>query len=211
MKHVLNKKWLLAILLCVAVTTVFAAPSDGGAVVNPATYMKGVADNLLAALNQNKSQLSNTKVISNIIYQKVVPYFDVGAMSRLVLGRTFWTKATPEQQAEFQVQFTKMIVGPYAAALEKYDDDKINFYPLRDGYQQYRLLTMNSVVERRDGNKINVSYNLMREGNVWRIYDFNIEGISMVSSYRSQFSNVLYQAGVGALIDKLKAHNQAAS
>ena len=173
--------------------------------------MKGVADNLLAALSQNKSQLSNAKVMSNIIYQKVVPYFDVGAMSRLVLGRTFWTKATPEQQAEFQVQFTKMIVGTYAAALEKYNDDKINFYPLRESYQQSRLISISSVIERRDGNKINVSYNLMREGNVWCIYDFNIEGISMVSSYRSQFSNVLYQSGVGALIDKLKAHNQAAS
>lgn len=210
MKYFFNQKWVLFIAAFFAVNVAIAAPSNG-AVVNPVTYMKGVADNLLVSLNQNKSKLSNPKIVSAIIYEKVVPYFDVGAMSRLVLGRAFWNKATPAQQIEFQQQFTKMIVGTYAAAIEKYDDDKINFYPLRDGFDKYRLISVSSVVERRNGNKIHVSYNLIRSGNVWRVYDFNIEGISMVSSYRSQFSSVLYQAGVAALIDKLKAHNQAAS
>ena len=210
MKYISNQKWVLFVMAFFAVNVALAAPASGS-VANPVTYMKSVADNLLVSLQQNKANLGNKKLVAHIIYEKIVPYFDVGAMSRLVLGRAFWTKATPAQQVEFQQQFTKMIVGTYAAAIEKYDDDKINFYPLRGGFDTYRLISVSSVVERRNGNKINVSYNLMREGNVWRIYDFNIEGISMVSSYRSQFNNVLYQAGVGALIDQLKAHNQAAS
>lgn len=207
MRSFLSQKWIFFAIACLAFNVAMAAPS-AGAVANPVIYMKSVADNLLVSLDQNKDKLSNEQVVSGIIYAKVVPYFDIGAMSRLVLGRDFWNKATPAQQVEFQQQFTKMIVNTYAAAIEKYDHDKISFYPLRDGFEKYRLISVSSVVERRNGNKINVSYNLIRSGNVWRVYDFNIEGISMVSSYRSQFSNVLYQAGVAALIEKLKSHNQ---
>lgn len=174
---------------------------------HPVDYMKGVADTLLSELDRHQKQLNDHKLVARIIYEKVVPHFDLKTMARSVLGRRYWSKATPEQQREFMREFTDMIVNTYAAAVEQYDGDKIRFYPLRSDFSKYRLLSIHSVVIRPNGNKISVRYKLVRHKHHWRVYDFSIESISMVSSYRSQFNNVLHKHGVAGLIERLKAHN----
>ena len=69
-------------------------------------------------------------------------------------------------------------------------------------------LVVKSLILRRNGQKISVVYNLERQGDSWLIYDFSIENVSMVQSYRSQFANVLEQGGVKLLIQRLQAHNK---
>lgn len=207
MKQTIFKRFLglmLALCLCVSTASVYA--EDGAQ--NPLTYMKHVSTSLLAALDAHKAQLDNHRVVSKIIYEKVVPHFDLGTMARSVLGRRFWSEATPEQRKEFIHEFTDMIVNTYASAVEQYDGDTIKFHPLRTDYHKYRLISLSSHVIRPNGNKILLKYKLIRRGKQWRVYDFSIESISMVSSYRSQFSGVLHKSGVAGLIARLKAHNR---
>ncbi len=175
---------------------------------NPVNYMKAVADTLLSELDRHQKSLGNHKLVARIIYENVVPHFDLKTMARSVLGRHYWSKATKEQRREFMHEFTDMIVNTYAAAVEQYDGDKIRFYPLRSDFNKYRLLSIHSVVIRPNGNKISVRYKLVRRKHHWRVYDFSIESISMVSSYRSQFNGVLHKSGVAGLIKRLREHNQ---
>ena len=213
---------LLAALFSCFTVSVYAAPAQSSEsatqvvskqkakpqVGNPVVFMKSVADQLLLDLDRHKGQLHNQKVVSRIIYQKVVPYFDVRTMARSVLGRRFWAKATQAQRKEFIKAFTAMIVHTYASAVEQYDDDIIKFQPLRTNYKNYRLISVSSLVIRKNGTKVLVKYKLIRSNGSWRVYDFSIESISMVSSYRSQFSGVLHKSGVAGLIVRLKSHNR---
>lgn len=202
----IKRFWLaiIAFCLCVSMGTVYA---DDNA-QNPLSYMKHVSESLLQSLDQNKARLDNHQVVSRIIYEKVVPHFDLGTMARSVLGRRYWSEATPDQRKEFIREFTDMIVNTYASAVEQYDGDKIMFHPLRTDYTKFRLISLSSHVIRPNGNKILLKYKLIRRGNQWRVYDFSIESISMVSSYRSQFSGVLHKSGVAGLIARLKEHNR---
>jgi phospholipid transport system substrate-binding protein len=60
----------------------------------------------------------------------------------------------------------------------------------------------------RSGADIPIDYRLLREGNTWRIYDFLIEGVSLVSNYRSQFNRIIQQTGYDDLIKKMKVKQE---
>ena len=146
--------------------------------------------------------------IHQLIDTEVVPYVDINRMAGSVLGRNYWTQATSAQRDEFIQQFKKLVISTYSAAMASYDDDRIEFYPLRGGYANKTALQVQSILIRKNGQRVSINYNLTRAGDSWKIYDFVIENISMVQSYRSQFAATLSQGGLPALLTKLKQHNQ---
>src|SRR3990167_5354706 len=126
MNHILQRRLIFLMMLVLFSMMSFKAGADESQ--NPVAYMENVTNSLLNALDQNKAQLSNHRVVANIIYTKVVPHFDLGTMARSVLGRNYWNEATPAQRQEFIREFTAMIVNTYASAVEQYDGDKVKFH-----------------------------------------------------------------------------------
>jgi len=202
----LFKTWVFIILSLSLLLSLGVARAD---VASPVTVLNKAADEMLASLAQNKSRLKNgDSIIYGIVNRVLVPYVDLDRMSMMVVGRQYWTSATPAQKTEFINQFTRLVISTYAAALASYDDDKVQFFPLRGDYASSNILTVRSVIIRRSGQRIRVDYNVVRSGNSWKVYDFSIENISMVQSYRSQFSDVLAQQGMAGLLKRLQAHNK---
>ena len=191
-------------------STTIVTPKIQASLISPVTYMKKIANGLTSDLRKHQSDLDNNRLVSKIIYRRIVPHFDLATMARSVVGRRFWGKATPKQRRTFEHEFTDMIVNTYAAAVEHYNPkDIIKFHPIRSNYAKYRLISVSSVLIRHEnGNKVQVKYKLIRRHHKWHIYDFSIESISMVSSYRAQFSDVLNGKGMSALIHRLKKHNE---
>ena len=177
-------------------------------VQSPVTMLQKVADNLVAKLEQNKSRLNNRSVIDHIVDQTILPIVATNVMAGSVVGRRYWLKASSDARQQFIDQFKSLVVSTYAAAFESYDGDKVKFFPLRTDYKKAQYLRVLSEIVRRSGQRIPISYNLMRSGDSWKVYDFSIENVSMVSSYRSQFAGVLSQSGMQGLIAKLKRHNK---
>ncbi len=201
------RQWVSLVLsatLCLAVATAQAQPVSS--IENPVKFMETVSNNLLAQLKTHKAELSNREIMSEIIRQYVIPYFDDKTMARSVVGRIYWQEATPEEQKEFITAFSDMIINHYGTAVADYDDDVLEFYPIR-GYQDQKVVSVRSKLVRKTGQEFSVVYKLRRVDNTWRVYDFNIESISLVYSHRSQFSGVLRQGGLKALIARVKAHN----
>ncbi len=178
-------------------------------VVSPVTVLNKAANDMLSSLAQNKSRLKNGDgIIYGIVNRVLLPYVDVDRMSMAVVGRQYWLSATPAQKTEFINQFTRLVTSTYAAALASYNDDKVQFFPIRGDYASARTVTVRSMIIRRTGQKIAVDYNVVRSGDSWKVYDFSIENVSMVQSYRSQFSDVLAQQGMNGLLQRLKTHNK---
>ena len=91
--------------------------------------------------------------------------------------------------------------------MASYDDDRIEFYPIRGGYTGKSVVQVQSVLIRKNGQRVSINYDVERSGDGWKIYDFTIENISMIQSYRSQFAGTLSQGGLPALLNRLKTHN----
>ena len=125
----------------------------------------------------------------------------------MVVGRTYWKQASSNTRNQFKNEFTRYVTKSYSTALEAYRDEKIKFFPIRGGIRGSRV-KINSLVEQRGGPSISVSYHLVRNNNTWKVYDYSVEGVSMVKSYRSQFANSLSRGGLSNLVKELSTHNR---
>ncbi len=178
------------------------------AIESPVPSLNKVANQMIDALKQHKSELRQSNhIIYGIVNRILVPHVDLERMATAVVGRQYWNSATATQRSSFIKEFTHLVTSTYAAALASYNDDVIQFYPLRGNFQSNHVLTVRSVIIRKNGQRIGVDYNVVNHNGTWRIYDFSIENVSMVQSYRSQIASYLASGGMNGLLQKLKAHN----
>lgn len=184
---------MLVSVLCVL--TVLASTSE------PVTFLENHAQQLIGKLDTQKN-LTN-KYVRSAIRQTVMPIFDVHIMSRSVIGRRHWKSASEEEKQRFKKRFSQQVIAVYAAPLTEYDGDKIKFYPLRGKIPEHKRIVVHSKIIRKNGQQIPVDYRLIQKGSQWKVYDFSVEGISMIESYRSQYRETLQQGGLSALIRKM--------
>lgn len=176
------------------------------AIASPLPMLQAAANKMLVSLHENQSKLSTPQsgeIIAKIVDANLVPCIDVERMAGSVVGRQYWSAATPAQKKAFIQDFKQLVISTYSSALASYNDDVVEFYPLRGGYAGKSTVQVRSVVVRKSGQRIALNYNLMPVNDKWLVYDFTIEGVSMVQSYRAQFASTLAQGGMTELLKRL--------
>jgi len=176
----------------------------------PDELVKRTADDVLAVVKSDKDiQAGNQDKIFKLAEEKILPNFNFEKVSRLVLGKN-WTKATPEQQAAFQNEFKTLLLRTYATALSKYKNQVIEYKPLRLPEGATSATVKTSIVQ-QGGQPIAVDYALEKKADDWKVFDIVIEGVSLVTNYRSQFAQEIRQNGLDSLIKKLAEKNGASA
>ena len=176
---------------------------------SPDALVKRTAEDVMAIVKNDKDiQAGNQDKIFALAEEKILPNFNFDRVSRLVLGKN-WTKATPDQKAAFQTEFRTLLLRTYATALSKFKNQTIKYKPLRlaDGAN---TATVKTVILQPGGQPIAVDYALEKQSDVWKVYDIVIEGVSLVTNYRGQFTQEIRQNGLDSLIKKLAEKNSAA-
>lgn len=174
---------------------------------DPVGLLKYIADNMIDQLKVNKATLKTKPgIVYNLAYKYVVPYADLPEMSKRVLPPKVWNGATASQRAQFQSEFTKLVIRTYASALTSYQDQQVRFFPVRGGAGN--SVEVKSEITSSNSSPISVSYRLLRTGSGWKLYDMSVEGISLISSFRSQFSDILANGNMNDLLARLSKHNK---
>ena len=176
---------------------------------SPDALVKRTAEDVMAIVKNDKDiQAGNQDKIFALAEEKILPNFNFDRVSRLVLGKN-WTKATPDQKAAFQTEFRTLLLRTYATALSKFKNQTIEYKPLRlaDGANTAAVKT---VILQPGGQPIAVDYALEKQSDAWKVYDIVIEGVSLVTNYRGQFTQEIRQNGLDSLIKKLAEKNSAA-
>ncbi|MFZ0219097.1 MAG: ABC transporter substrate-binding protein [Candidatus Aquirickettsiella sp.] len=179
------------------------------AISSPIDLLQNTSNQLISALQRNQATLkTKPQIVYGIVNQILLPHVDVMSMSSKALGREAWLRATPMQRQAFAQQFITLLIRTYSSALAQYtNDERVNFLPLRGDYNNQSRVQVNSVIVRESGPSINLSYRLMRIGGQWMLYDFSVDGVSIIESFRSQFAAELQNSGIDGLIRKLAQHN----
>lgn len=199
------KKWVLAILAMFCFTTAMAA-SD------PVAMLDQTSSQMINSLKQNKATVkTNPTYVEGLARKVLMPHVDVPTMSRLALGRNAWQSASSTQKQQFMQQFVTLLIRTYSTALASYTDQKIQFYPVRGGTDGKTRIQVDSKIIQSGGPSIPVSYRLVKRGNQWMVYDMSVDGVSLVKSFHSQFSNEIAKGGMDGLLAQLKKHNSALS
>lgn len=170
----------------------------------PLMMLKQTTTQMLTALKQNKATMKeNTNVIYRIVNTILLPHVDLESMGRSVVGRTYWAQATPAQRDQFKRLFTRQVTQTYSTALQSYQNEQVKFFPMRN-YNPNGRVQVQSMIVRQNGQNIALSYRLLNAGGQWKVYDFSVEGVSIVQSYSAQYANELQQGGLSALNNKLQ-------
>jgi phospholipid transport system substrate-binding protein len=146
--------------------------------------------------NKDLDQEARVKKI-NVI---VSPIFDFQLMAKLALGREHWPKLTAAQQEKFTRLFVERLRTTYREKIALYTDEEILFKPAekKDGtiYIPMELKTKDK--------KIAVLHKLRKLDKRWKVYDVEIQGVSILLTYRSQFDDILSKGTIEDLLSRLE-------
>ena len=179
----------LALQLVVGATGAWAGP--------PTEVVKQVIGNTLDILqNPSYSPAQRHQMVRRI----VDPHFDYREMAKRCLG-TVWGGLSSGQQDEFVRLFSELLEASYSDKIDKFAQHvKIDYTG--------EVLTGNNAEVRtvvvKPNDRIPLNYRLLQEGGTWKVYDVVIEGVSLVSNYRSQFSRIISESSYAELVRRLK-------
>lgn len=136
------------------------------------------------------------------IFEIVTPIFDFSLMAKLTLGRKYWPGLAKEKQERFTELFTKRLKESYLEKLTRntFSDEKIVYNAPIQVKKKIHIPT--DLISQ--GNNISMLYKLYKSKQDWKIYDIEIEGVSIITTYRSQFYEVLSKGTIDDLLKKME-------
>jgi phospholipid transport system substrate-binding protein len=200
----MNLVRFFAAIVAVFISTASLSHAD---MLAPDVLVKNTASEVLDVIKKDKDiQAGDNKKIVALTEEKIVPHFDFERMSRLVLGRA-WRSASKDQQEKFTMEFRNLLVRTYSVALAKYRNQTIDYKPFKMAAADDDVVVKTQILQ-PGGQPIPIDYALEKGDTEWKVYDVKIDGISLVTNYRGQFSNELKQGDMEALIQKLADKNR---
>ncbi len=179
---------LLAALLLLPALCPAGAPTD---------YLRTTIEQVLVVLNETGTDsAAKREKIRAVINER----FDYRAMSQRALARN-WKKASSEEQARFVKLFARMMQNTYLVMAEEYNNQVVEYGKetvRKQKYAQVKTIIVNN------GRRIPVDYKLRLKDDKWLVYDVVIEGVSMISNYRSSYQQIVKKDGMEGLLAKLE-------
>ncbi|MFP4349527.1 MAG: MlaC/ttg2D family ABC transporter substrate-binding protein [Thermodesulfobacteriota bacterium] len=140
------------------------------------------------------------------IWEIIQNVFDFRAVSIRALARN-WRLLSPEQREVFTTEFTELLKNNYLDKIQgEFQDEEVVFEE-QDMLSEDKAVVRTTVI--RKNVETPIDYRVHLKDGKWRIYDVNIEGISLVQNYRKQFNDILAKEKPDALIQRLKEKNKA--
>ena len=124
--------------------------------------------------------------------------FNYKQMVMRSLAKNYKDRSDAERE-EFTLLFKKLLENSYASKIENYKDETINYV---DEKVKGKYALVRTQIVRKDG-VIDVDYKMLKDNGQWLVYDFVIEGVSLIRNYKSQFSKIISTESYAALVSKL--------
>ena len=176
--------------------------------IAPDALVKTVTLEVVDIISKDKDIKAGSRAkLIGLINDKVLPYFDFGAMTALAAGQN-WNKANAKQKKRLTEEFKTLLVRTYASALSAYSTQKFDFRPLRAKPTDTDV-TVNVRVLQSGAQPVTIDYSMEKTAGGWKVYDVMVGGVSLVATYRTEFTSMVRESGVEGLITNLQRKNQS--
>ena len=183
---------LLLVLLLLSQTAVADVESEA------AKLLKRSVDKIFTVLSDKELSIDQKR--SKVI-EITNPVFSFSLMAKLSLGKAHWSRFNAKQRAEFIDLFTDLFENFYIDKLDFFSNETVVFQPATI-VKQKKVLIQTALISK--GTQYSMLYKMFKTKNGWRIYDFEIEGVSILRSYRSQYHYFLKKGGIDGLLEKMR-------
>jgi len=192
-------KFIVVITLAISSPFVFQGVSSATA-TDPVVFIKDAVDEIISILQDEKLAVPTRKAerkkrVVTIVEKK----FDFREMSMRALAK-HWQERSPEEQDRFVFLFKTLLENTYIAKIETYSGEKVVFK--KAALQGDKAIVYSDLVRKNVETPIN--YKLKNKDDRWMVYDVEVEGVSLVNNYRTQFGSILSKENFAGLIARLE-------
>lgn len=165
----------------------------------PDVLARTTTQEVMALLKQDKDiQGGNQAKVYELVEAKILPNFDFNRMTQLAVGK-HWPRATAKQKQSLVTEFRNLLVRTYSTSLTEFSDQTIEFKPFTLKPDDTDV-SVRSEVRQPGGQPVTIDYSMYKTAFGWKVYDVSIDGVSLITNYRSSFSNTIRQSGIDGLI-----------
>lgn len=160
-------------------------------------FLKSNLDAVFTVLQKKdlSPQAKNSEVV-----EIVTPMFDFQLMAKLSLGRQYWPDLSKENRERFTALFVNRLRESYLNKLTTYTDETVVYeQPVKVNGKVHIPTSLIS-----KDKKISMLYKFYQSSDQWKIYDIEIQGVSIIRSYQSQFSEILRNSTFDDLLLKME-------
>jgi len=158
---------------------------------------------------QDKSFTKDFAKITEYVNGVIDPHTDFDRISALVLGKT-WKTASSDERERFKREFQTLLVRTYSRAFVEFKEWSVRFLPLEMDKEATKVIVKTQVLQ-PGSQPVSVDYRMALNNGTWKAYDILIEGVSLVTNYRTTFSNEMQAKGsLNAIIQDLTKRNAEA-
>lgn len=200
------KIYSLFFKMCVVILTCWMMSAK--AETAPDQLLQSLTDHMIQALKNNDHAIKkNANAVIPLIEEILSPHVDYAGMARWIVGRQAWLGASESEKHDFTQEFKSLLIRTYSKALTEYNNQKIEYLPIRGEYQDKNRVQVESEIQEFGKAPTKIVYRLTKIEGDWKVYDIIIEGVSLLKGFQSQFSEEIKQKGFQTVIADLKQHN----
>lgn len=205
-KHYMRFLQIVILTLCVGVfssSNVLAAD-----LAEPQTAIED-ASNKLKQRMQEPGFTHDFNKITAFVNDVIYPHIDFDLISSLVLGK-MWKDATPSEKDSFKKEFQILLIRTYSRAFVEFKDWSVRFLPINMEEDERKVVVKTEILQ-PGLQPIAVNYRMVNAKGHWKVYDIMIEGVSLVTNYRTSFKNEVERSGsLQEVINQLAKRNTEA-
>ena len=196
--HLNHFAGLILIVLLMLFFTSYAPLADEVKEIRAMTKEKvDIVINIL----KDKSLSKNEK--KEGILETIEGLFDFSLMARLSLGKKHWKSLSKSKRKEFSELFVERLKLSYLEKLDLYTDEEVLVDEARKTKKNRVEVLTYLVTEDDKKEMIYKLYKTKKKG--WMVYDVDVLGVSIVQTYRSQFSGVLKKETMEQLMERMRS------
>lgn len=177
-------------------TTLFLASSAFAGVTDE---VKKTVDEVVRIVSDKEMKKHDAKR-RQALKKTISTIFDYNEMAKRSLGK-HWNQRSAAEKKQFAELFASLLENSYASKIESYNNEKIVY--LKESMDGDHAEVKSKVVTvKRD--EFTLDYRMISQNGKWMVYDVVIEGVSLVSNYRTQFNKIITSQGYPELVKKLQ-------
>lgn len=186
----------------------FAINVNAGELVEPQKVIEDASIQLKSRM-QDPGFTKDFRKITEFVHSVIYPRADFDLISSLVLGK-LWKDASVTEKEAFKKEFQTLLIRTYSRAFVEFKEWSVRFLPMNAEEDPRKIMVKTEILQ-PSVQPIAVNYRMLLNKGQWKVYDILIEGVSLVSNYRTSFKNEVERTGsLQEVINQLAKRNAEA-
>lgn len=199
-------RWTTAIVVPLVALIIAVSPARADQHLSvSADFIRSLADRAISTLAKDGQAPEMRRDQFRSLFREG---FAINGIARFVLGR-YWRRASESDRIEYLALFEDVIVNTWADRFSEYSGQDFTVQDAVDApsaHEAERVAIVRSVFFSDPQTPIRIDWRVASRGDIYKITDVMVEGISMANTQRDEFSSVIRSNSgqISALLDILR-------